>query len=194
VADFTYVATWTGIVYHALVVDVLLRAIIGWSAATSKRGKLVLDAAHTASTDPGAVQRRRPHSEDSRPGGSLEACPPRRSAMSWTRPSASPLFTELLDGTPPASYAYILHPAQHCRQRERRNNQGVRTPAATRRPAPPSACAPAASAPRTNRSRSTSPTPLRAPASTSTRARSAPSTRRRRTHSHSWSTPAPAPA
>ncbi len=44
VADFTCVATWSGIVYVAFVVDVFSRAIVGWSAATSKRAKLVLDA------------------------------------------------------------------------------------------------------------------------------------------------------
>ncbi|GAA3898272.1 hypothetical protein GCM10022207_78280 [Streptomyces lannensis] len=44
VADFTYVATWSGIVYVAFVVDVFSRAIVGWSATTSKRAKLVLDA------------------------------------------------------------------------------------------------------------------------------------------------------
>ncbi|MGW1186219.1 IS3 family transposase [Streptomyces drozdowiczii] len=44
VADFTYVASWSGIVYVAFVVDVFSRAIVGWSAATSKRAKLVLDA------------------------------------------------------------------------------------------------------------------------------------------------------
>ncbi|WP_229911462.1 IS3 family transposase [Streptomyces aurantiogriseus] len=44
VADFTYVATWSGIVYVAFVVDLFSRAIVGWSAATSKRAKLVLDA------------------------------------------------------------------------------------------------------------------------------------------------------
>jgi putative transposase len=44
VADFIYVATWSGIVYVAFVVDVFSRAIVGWSAATSKRSKLVLDA------------------------------------------------------------------------------------------------------------------------------------------------------
>ena len=44
VADFTYIATWSGIVYAAFVVDVFSRAIVGWSAATSKRAKLVLDA------------------------------------------------------------------------------------------------------------------------------------------------------
>ncbi|NUK86799.1 DUF2079 domain-containing protein [Streptomyces lunaelactis] len=44
VADFTYVATWSGIVYVAFVVDVFSRAIVGWSASASKRAKLVLDA------------------------------------------------------------------------------------------------------------------------------------------------------
>jgi putative transposase len=44
VADFTYVATWSGIVYVAFVVAVFSRAVVGWSAATSKRAKLVLDA------------------------------------------------------------------------------------------------------------------------------------------------------
>ncbi|MEU2288559.1 DDE-type integrase/transposase/recombinase [Streptomyces sp. NPDC013178] len=38
------VATWSGIVYVAFVVDVFSRTIVGWSAATSKRAKLVLDA------------------------------------------------------------------------------------------------------------------------------------------------------
>jgi putative transposase len=44
VADFTYVATWSGIVYVAFVVDIYSRAIVGWSAATHKRASLVLDA------------------------------------------------------------------------------------------------------------------------------------------------------
>lgn len=43
VVDVTYVATWSGIVYVAFVVDVFSRAIVGWSATTSKRAKLVLD-------------------------------------------------------------------------------------------------------------------------------------------------------
>ncbi|MBB5817026.1 putative transposase [Streptosporangium becharense] len=44
VADFTYVHAWCGIVYVAFVIDVYSRAIVGWSAATSKRAGLVLDA------------------------------------------------------------------------------------------------------------------------------------------------------
>ena len=42
-ADFTYVATWSRIVYAAFVVDLFPQATAGWSA-TSKRAKLVLDA------------------------------------------------------------------------------------------------------------------------------------------------------
>ena len=43
VADFTYGAAWSGIAYVAFVVDVYSRVIVGWSAATSKRSKPVLD-------------------------------------------------------------------------------------------------------------------------------------------------------
>ncbi|WSA04903.1 IS3 family transposase (plasmid) [Streptomyces sp. NBC_00841] len=44
VADFTYVATWSGTVYVAFVVDTFSRRIVGWSAATNKQTPLVLSA------------------------------------------------------------------------------------------------------------------------------------------------------
>jgi putative transposase len=44
VADFTYVATWAGMVYVAFVIDAYSRRILGWRAATSMRTSLVLDA------------------------------------------------------------------------------------------------------------------------------------------------------
>jgi transposase InsO family protein len=44
VSDFTYVATWAGIVYVAFVIDVYSRRIVGWRAATNMRTELVLDA------------------------------------------------------------------------------------------------------------------------------------------------------
>ncbi|MGN9821970.1 DDE-type integrase/transposase/recombinase [Streptomyces sp. SD11] len=44
----TYLATWSGIVYVAFVADVFSRAIVGRSAATSNRAKLVLDAVDMA--------------------------------------------------------------------------------------------------------------------------------------------------
>jgi putative transposase len=43
VADFTYVATWSGTVYVAFIVDVYSRMIVGWRAATSMSTELVLD-------------------------------------------------------------------------------------------------------------------------------------------------------
>jgi putative transposase len=48
VADFTHVATWSGVVYVAFVVDTFSRRIVGWSAATSKETRLVLDALEMA--------------------------------------------------------------------------------------------------------------------------------------------------
>jgi putative transposase len=48
VADFTYVATWVGVVYVAFVLDAYSRRILGWRAATSMRTQLVLDALEQA--------------------------------------------------------------------------------------------------------------------------------------------------
>ncbi len=48
VADFTYVATWSGFVYVAFVVDVFARRIIGWRVARSMHAELVLDALEQA--------------------------------------------------------------------------------------------------------------------------------------------------
>jgi transposase InsO family protein len=48
VADFTYVATWTGFVYVAFVIDVFARRIIGWRVARSMHTELVLDALEQA--------------------------------------------------------------------------------------------------------------------------------------------------
>ena len=43
VADFTYVATWSGTVYVAFIFDVFSRRIVGWRAATKMTTDLVLD-------------------------------------------------------------------------------------------------------------------------------------------------------
>jgi putative transposase len=48
VADFTYVATWSGFVYVAFVIDVFARRIVGWRVARSMRTDLVLDALEQA--------------------------------------------------------------------------------------------------------------------------------------------------
>lgn len=48
VADFTYVSTWTGVVYVAFIIDVYSRTIVGWRLSTSMRTDLVLDALEMA--------------------------------------------------------------------------------------------------------------------------------------------------
>jgi len=48
VADITYVATWSGFVYVAFVIDVFSRWIVGWRVLKSMRTNLVLDALEQA--------------------------------------------------------------------------------------------------------------------------------------------------
>jgi putative transposase len=48
VADFTYVATWSGFAYVAFVVDVFSRMIVGWRVSTSMNADLTLDALEQA--------------------------------------------------------------------------------------------------------------------------------------------------
>jgi transposase InsO family protein len=48
VADFTYVATWSGFVYVAFITDVFARKIVGWRVSNSMRTDFVLDALEQA--------------------------------------------------------------------------------------------------------------------------------------------------
>jgi putative transposase len=48
VADFTYVMTWSGVVYVAFVIDVFSRRIVGWKADTTMKTSLVLDTLEMA--------------------------------------------------------------------------------------------------------------------------------------------------
>ena len=48
VADLTYVATWSGFVYVAFVIDVFSRRIVGWRVSRSLRSDLALDALEQA--------------------------------------------------------------------------------------------------------------------------------------------------
>ena len=48
VSDFTYVATWSGFVYVAFVIDVYARRIVGWRASRTASAGLVLDALEQA--------------------------------------------------------------------------------------------------------------------------------------------------
>jgi transposase InsO family protein len=51
VADLTYVATWHGFAYVALVIDVFARRIVGWRVSSSLRTDLALDALEQALYD-----------------------------------------------------------------------------------------------------------------------------------------------
>ena len=53
-ADITYVPTWAGFLYLAVVLDVFSRRIVGWSMAATLKTELVLDALNMA------LWRRRP--------------------------------------------------------------------------------------------------------------------------------------
>jgi putative transposase len=50
VADITYVPTWAGFLYLAVVLDAWSRRIVGWAMATHLRTELVLDALNMAVT------------------------------------------------------------------------------------------------------------------------------------------------
>jgi putative transposase len=54
VADITYVHTWEGFLYLAVVIDAWSRRVVGWSMATHLRTELVLDALDMA------IEQRRP--------------------------------------------------------------------------------------------------------------------------------------
>ena len=48
VADITYVRTWAGFLYLAVVLDAWSRRVVGWSMASHLRTELVLDALNMA--------------------------------------------------------------------------------------------------------------------------------------------------
>jgi putative transposase len=54
VADITYIPTWAGFLYLAIVLDIFNRRVVGWAMATHLRTELVLDALEMA------LGRRRP--------------------------------------------------------------------------------------------------------------------------------------
>ena len=48
VADITYVPTWVGFLYLAVVIDAFSRRVVGWSMASHLRTELVLNALEMA--------------------------------------------------------------------------------------------------------------------------------------------------
>ena len=68
VSDFTYVATWTGFVYVAFVIDTYARRIVGWRVSRTAHASFVLDALEQALHDRRPVQGSRlVHHSDSQP-------------------------------------------------------------------------------------------------------------------------------
>jgi putative transposase len=64
VSDFTYVATWRGFVYVALVIDVFARRIVGWRVSSSLATDFVLDALEQAIYDRGGQMNGLVHHSD----------------------------------------------------------------------------------------------------------------------------------
>ena len=58
VSDFTYVATWSGFVYVAFVIDAFARRIVGWRVSRTAHASFVLDALEQA------LHQRRPMRDD----------------------------------------------------------------------------------------------------------------------------------
>ena len=50
VADMTYIPTWSGWLYLAMVLDVYSRKVVGWAMDTNMRTELILDALQMAVT------------------------------------------------------------------------------------------------------------------------------------------------
>jgi len=63
VADLTYVATWSGFVYAAFVIDAYSRKIVGWRVSGSLRSDLALDALDQALYARGATEHLVHHSD-----------------------------------------------------------------------------------------------------------------------------------
>jgi transposase InsO family protein len=55
-SDFTYVATWQGLVYVAFVIDAYARRIVGWRVSRTAHAAFVLDALEQALADRRPVQ------------------------------------------------------------------------------------------------------------------------------------------
>jgi putative transposase len=78
VADFTYVATWAGVVCVAFVIDAYARRILGWRAVMSMRTQLVLDALGQA------VWARRREGVDSLAGWCITPTPAQNTSIAFT--------------------------------------------------------------------------------------------------------------
>ena len=86
VSDFTYVATWSGFVYVAFVIDAFARRIVGWRVSRTAHASFVLDALEQALHDRRPVHRDGlVHHSDRGANTSPFATP-----SAWRRPVSSP--------------------------------------------------------------------------------------------------------
>ena len=85
VADLTYVATWSGFVYVAFVIDAFSRFIVGWQTSRSLRTDLPLDALEMAIWHRQAQLEGLVHHSDRGSNIYLSATP-----SGWPRPGRSP--------------------------------------------------------------------------------------------------------
>ena len=69
-ADITYVPTWAGFLFLAIVLDVWSRRIVGWAMATHLRTELVLEALDMA------LEQRRPEGVIHHLAGFAQDTPP----------------------------------------------------------------------------------------------------------------------
>ena len=73
VADITYIPTWSGFLYLAMVLDVYSRRFVGWAMDTNLKTPLILDAlAGQLRASPCAVRSKKP--EHLPPGGGRPRC------------------------------------------------------------------------------------------------------------------------
>ena len=112
VSDFTYVATWTGFVYVAFVIDAYARRIVGWRMSRSAHASFVLDArsrlsmtgnpsprgglvhhsdrgSSTSRSSTPSVSRRQVSSRRSAASATVTTMPSRKRSMASTRPRSS---------------------------------------------------------------------------------------------------------
>ena len=88
-SDITYVPTWSGFVYAALVIDAYSRFIVGWRVSNSLRTDLALDALEQAlwarRPDTADPDQRLVHHSDA--GGQPNTCPS-ATACGWRKPAS----------------------------------------------------------------------------------------------------------
>src|SRR5215213_5095632 len=92
VADLTYVATWSGFVYVAFIIDAFSRFLVGWQASRSLRTDLALDALEMAIWRRQARLEGLVHHSDRAANTCRFATPnawPRRERSPWWAPAAT---------------------------------------------------------------------------------------------------------